>query len=335
MNLFTFHRLKYQLYEIIGRSLSNLRQARHCFSDADKLGLLIKTVRDTESALTEWRQRLPPFFDHSTWSSDDPLDLQHSRSTHWYDEARTLTLQSMTLQIIFDSIVITLHRPVLEIGFGRMKHVRCGLKKEDISVSMQAAVEAAFRISRVSLSTYEKELSSAYILMACLTAAVILCLPPVLEPMTMRAHQAKEGLLRIIYACKNLRGKVLLAEHMHQLLLSLLKKVVEREAAEAVDKCDEGPPSATAGLEQRTLSTEPNFDSRSRGVTNTISEPVYHAPVSSAAVAGSPSFNQAQTRDMEMPSTESERLIARDPNLDFFDLIAMENYLSWAWLDAA
>ena len=164
----------------------------------------------------------------------DPFDLKHNEGASWYQEARILTLQSMTLQVTFDSTIIAIHRPLIELGMGGTAQTPPELTREDVSRSMHAAVEAAIRTSKVAIEAYEKEQPVAYILLACLTASVLLCIPPIHEPMSERAHRSKEGILRIIHACKNLSAGVPLAENIYGLLSSLMKAVVDRETSAAL-----------------------------------------------------------------------------------------------------
>lgn len=184
----------------------------------------------------DWRLRRPPFFDYSSWVDDDILGIKsHTDSgAGWPDAARILTLQSITLQVILDSNILMLHRPVLELGLSLVSDTSPPFSAEAMLQSLQTTLDAALRISAVPLGMFEKEVPLAYILMASLTAAVILCLAPVASPMSVQAHQAKEGLLRIIHSCKALAGSSALAEHMSELLPQLMTKVVRHETHAAL-----------------------------------------------------------------------------------------------------
>jgi hypothetical protein len=96
------------------------------------------------------------------------------------------------------------------------------------------------------MHTMECESSLAYILMNSLTISVILCIPPIQEPMTVRAQQAKEGLHRISSECKQLSGKVPLAAQIHTLLSSLIATVVQRESASVLAQQQQGAVAAAA-----------------------------------------------------------------------------------------
>jgi hypothetical protein len=230
-NFLTFHDLKYEVYEIMSKTLSAFRQIREDIQSDDNQRLLYTTVRETNEALMKWRARVPPFFDQSTWDDNDPLDCMGGQDKPWAADARTLTLQSLTMQVMFDSLIILLHRPIIELSLQQASRSSLRLTSEDISWSIQAAVDAALRTSRISMHTMECESSLSYILMNSLTISVILCIPPIQEPMTARAQQAKEGLYRIASECKQLSGKVPLAAQIHTLLSSLISTVVQRESA--------------------------------------------------------------------------------------------------------
>ena len=234
LNIFTFHRLKYELYEIMGRASLVFRQIRNNGPTWMDNGRIRTTISGTEAALLEFKSRLPVFFDYSSWDNDDPLGVSDWTSESTSQEARILTLQSMTLQVVLDSNIIMLHRPVIELGLNDRSRALANLNQDDVDHSMSAAVAAALRISTISLQAYEKEFPLAYVLMSCLSASVILCLPPVHDPMSSLAHQCKEGLLRIIHACKKLSGQAPLAEHVAGLLSSLTTSVIQQETALAL-----------------------------------------------------------------------------------------------------
>jgi hypothetical protein len=286
-NFLTFHDLKYELYEIMGKTLSAFRQIRDDIQSPDNQQLLYRTVRETNEALMSWRARVPPFFDHSTWEDNDPLGYMKAQDQPWADNARMLTLQSLAMQVMFDSLIILLHRPVIELSLQPNASSNLRLTPEDVSWSVQAAVDAALRSSRISMHTMECESSLAYILMNSLTISVILCIPPIQEPMTVRAQQAKEGLYRISSECKQMSAKVPLAEQIHTLLSSLIATVVQRESASVLAQHQQQQQQGAAAAASRsapattanTTSSSPQSQSwnpispLSPGSTNPLSRP--------------------------------------------------------------
>ena len=71
VNLHTFHRLKYEIYDIMSHVLSAFRRIREEAIFADNYLMLVKTIHDTHAALDEWRTMMPSFFDHMTWETND------------------------------------------------------------------------------------------------------------------------------------------------------------------------------------------------------------------------------------------------------------------------
>lgn len=234
IDLLTFHIFKYQLYDIMGRSLSSFRRFRQDSRCGSNIRALVQSVKETEAALLQWRLQLPPFFDRETWTNDDPLGTHQLPQHSGRREAKILTLQSHTLQVIFDSTVIVLNRPILELATSDVAANHDVLSPETVAAATDAAVASALRTSRVPLHLFEDELPASFILMSNLTAAVILCLPPLRAPMSSKAHDAKSGILRIIRGCQKLSPNIALAEHMSRLLSSLMSTVVQQETAAAV-----------------------------------------------------------------------------------------------------
>lgn len=247
VNLLTFHILKSELYEIMGKSLSSFRRFRQDSLRGHNLQILLQSIREAEAALAQWRLQLPPFFDCETWTDDDPLGFRRLSLHEGSQEAETLTLQSHTLQIIFDSTVIMLNRPIIELAARAPAAGHDVLSPQTIASATDAAVAAALRISKVPLLLFENELAASYILMANLTAAVILCIPPLREPMSSKAHDAKAGILRIVRGCRKLSARFALAENMSRLLSSIMTTVVQQETTAAFASAhDDGLNGASA-----------------------------------------------------------------------------------------
>ena len=264
VDLLTYHNLKYELYAIMGKTLSAFRQIRANLDSLQNQRLLFSTVRETDALLNAWRERVPRFFDQSTWESNDPLGVADRPDVPWAGDARILTLQSLSLQVTFDMTIILLHRPVIELGLRNLTQLQDQQQQQrpehhqpddtstttsstspspsrlvtpdDVSWAVHAAVAAALRTSRISISPMESESSLSMILLNYLTVCVVLCIPPIYEPRSVRAHEAKEGIYRVAANIKQLRNRSPLAEQTHTLLASLVARVVQRECAAAAEE---------------------------------------------------------------------------------------------------
>lgn len=229
VDLGTYHKLKFEMYDIMARALAAFRQIRQ--SREPQHQLILTTIRDAEDSLYGWRSRIPRFFDYSVWDERDILgvDSRYEDSASCRDAARMLELQRISLQATLDNNVIMLYRPILELGHSAEPQHTSHFSAEVILHAIGTAIDAATRTSSIPLQLFEKEMPLSYILMNSLTAAVILCLGPIALPGSTQATKAKSGLVRIIDECEAMKGKSALADHMSKLLPTLLSRAVEHE----------------------------------------------------------------------------------------------------------
>jgi hypothetical protein len=240
ISMLTFHNLKFKLYDIVCQTISSFRLL-HLDEDSRRqdFGGLLQSNRHNEALLAEWRGTLPPFFEYERWQSDDPFyeveGIPTKLSRDLEKLKRILVLQAVTLQVLYDSTIILIHRPVLEYSLSS-PHGTPGLDSHSMSYSLDASVNAALRISRTPFSLFEKELSVSFVLMHFFIAGVILCIPPTKQPFSVRAQEAKLGVLRIIRASKTVKHRSQIARHAQQLLTELIKITIQREMASALDE---------------------------------------------------------------------------------------------------
>lgn len=236
----TFHTLKYRLYEIIKHTLSSFRLLRlNNPISITELRSLVQAVRQAEISLKKWRMELPPFFDSKNWPGGDPWNLFESESATVNNNTKTakttLLLQAATLQLTYESAVIFAHRPLLEHRVNLQAHENAlNAELDSVPKSVDIAVDAALRISRIPFMRFEHHLSVGFVLMHFFTAGVILCIPPTNHPFSQRAQEAKAGVARIIRASRALRSRSQVARHTEQLLTDLLKVTHKRELDNAL-----------------------------------------------------------------------------------------------------
>jgi len=135
----------------------------------------------------------------------------------------------------YDSAVLFINRPLLEYQARPEFRAVVAEHLPAIRLSMDLSLKAALRVSRVSPGYHESELSLAFVLMNFFTAGVILCLAPTSWPFSKAANEAKDGILRIIRASRNLRSRNKIAKHTEQLLTRLLKLSLRQELENALN----------------------------------------------------------------------------------------------------
>ncbi|KIX04928.1 uncharacterized protein Z518_05799 [Rhinocladiella mackenziei CBS 650.93] len=236
----TFHVLKYRLYSITKQALSNFRLLRlkDPLSPEDQ-NALIRAVSHIESLLAEWRKEVPPFLSVDCWHNVEPSGPFPPElgclSGLEEDLARLFWLQATILQLTHDSTLIYIHRPMLEHKL--VSYHQGGTVTPSqycVSQSLETAVQAALRISRLPMAQYNHRLSLSFAFMHFFTAGVILCIPPAKQPFSLVAQEAKAGISRIILASRSLGSSSQIAQHIDQLLTALLRITILREMDNAL-----------------------------------------------------------------------------------------------------
>ncbi|KAF5023796.1 hypothetical protein F66182_4152 [Fusarium sp. NRRL 66182] len=248
----TFHELKVSLYTIIRDALDHFRALRmHRPSSSEAYIHLVESIQQVQSKLEAWRLRVPAAFN----SSQVLLEGLGSDTR----AVRHIVLQADTLLLTYDSAVIFVNRPLLE-HHKEASGVPANVRRQHgpgLRTAFERTLNAALRISRHRVSTFNLEFCSSFLLMNFFTAGAILCFPPMLWPLSDASQKAKSGALRIVSESRKMRGVSRIAEHTESTLTSLLRHSLQQE----IEK----------GLNDDVL----NF-SRAQGNDDTISIPDGH-----------------------------------------------------------
>jgi hypothetical protein len=260
----TYHMLKFRMYAIIRRAISQLRLLRlsNPLSKEDAIALA-DAVRNIEAKLVGWHEAVPSWLSAELWqriSSGEPYppDLKVLASLS-SDDARELCLQSLMLQLAYDGAIILVRRSLIEhqvkpSTLNSTKHET----KETVMQSLDVAVDAAIRISRVPLSQLKGQLCLSFAFMHFFTAGVILCIYPAKHPFSTKAQEAKAATKRIILASREFQDSSQIARHIDELLTGLLRTTVLREMDNALlsQNATAAPtpaPAASRGTEETNL----------------------------------------------------------------------------------
>ncbi|KAJ5582581.1 hypothetical protein N7535_001201 [Penicillium sp. DV-2018c] len=295
-----FFAMKYDIYNIIRHILSRFRrfQLRKESLDSD-LVAIAEAAQDSEDQLKSWRSRVPVLFDFEFWNSDNRLDRFHqylqdqNLPKHTKDQAETIILQAATLQLTYDGALIQARRPLLE---QKLKSSCSRLVVDAVRQSLRVATAAALRISRIPVLRFKHHFAESFASLHQFTAGVILCITPTSQPFTAAAHEAKEGIMRIIHASTAFGPHNRIAAQTAQLLAELLKVTVEREMSGAL----RGGPEM-ADISRNPDSVEPTSASGPRRETF-ARDLLGNTNAETAAAAGYVSLNLRQMDD-NIPST--------------------------------
>jgi Fungal specific transcription factor domain len=226
----TYHRLKYRLYDILAEVISRFRLLHlRRTSSSDDWNTLFRTINEMQNRLSAWDRDVPDLLraDRSTVANmDDPA------RNHQHDPGirRTLHLQAIALQAVYDSTLIFIQRPVLECGISALRSSGNAFDlHEPLSTSLRVSVAAALRISAISIQPLKHEMFISFILMHFFTAGVILCIPPSIKPFSDVGQDCKRGVIRIIKASKSLKDRSQIAELTEKLLSDLFRVTLQRE----------------------------------------------------------------------------------------------------------
>lgn len=237
-----FHVLKYRVYSITKHALSTLRLLRlnNPLSEEDANSLL-DTIRQTEHQLADWHSQRPDYltmeyYNHGLRDTDGSQPLQSQTSPPTNQSDRILMLQAITLQATYDSSVIFLRRPLIEHRLNLNGATGTATSASEYrEKSLDIAIEAALRISRLPLGELEHHLVLSFVFMHFFTAGVILCIVPPTEPFSARSQECKAGVMRIIRTGRAHGNSSKMAKHLDELLTPLLSATIQRELNNALD----------------------------------------------------------------------------------------------------
>lgn len=276
-----FHVLKTDVYAIAREILIRFRRLDLTSGiEEENLEAIIRITEESNALLTDWWKAVPKIFDFDYWKADGRWETVEGQLQTLPPQARqqveTIYLQAAVLQLTYDGMVIQANRPLLERRINRLTSSRAIM--DAMHRALDRATAAALRISRVPVHTLKNHFAIAVVSMTKFTAGVILCIPPTVKPLTATAHEAKDGVVRIIRASRSLKSHDRIARQTEQLLTELLKVTTQREITHALaDNIETNCPSDTRltgyGVDG------PSNDSLNAGRPRTI-----HGPAAQAAV---------------------------------------------------
>ncbi|KAJ9236928.1 transcriptional regulator family: Fungal Specific TF [Paecilomyces variotii] len=246
VNGLSFFVFRYRLYEIIRSYLYQFRglNLQNPVS-VDAMFRLVETIENARTSLEALKAEVPPALLRRAWTDDDPMinnrsSSSSSSSSQHQRPIDNLSLQGHMLQLTYDSVVMFIHRPLLEYHVA--PELRSGIASlmPKIRATINRAFEAALRISKVPATPFESQFCISFLLMHFFSAGVILCLPPTLWPFSAKATESKAGTLRIIRAARKLRLKSQIAKHTEELLTKLVRLCLQQELENALK--DDGSP---------------------------------------------------------------------------------------------
>ncbi|KAJ6020492.1 hypothetical protein N7540_005996 [Penicillium herquei] len=226
----SFHIFKHSLYEVVRSALNKFRLLfSHQTISPEQLDSLVSIVQEAGLALEEWRLSLPDFLNWDQWNEDGPVALLPEEWTLSFPDRKVrkqLILQALSLQLTYDNAIVFIYRPILEY--------RSYIESQQISpqivrLSLNVALKAAMRISRVSIHWFENEFAISFLLMNFFTAGIILCIVPTVFPFSDVSHEARTAVLRIVHTSRVLQDSNRIARHTEQLLSTLLRLSLQQE----------------------------------------------------------------------------------------------------------
>lgn len=233
ISILTFHTLKYRLYSVIwetSQAFDSLHLG-HSIS-VQNFKALTRAVRTADSSLQRYRDTLPAVFDFAQWGAQEPWEVLNYHDTmctmEELDVRKKLALQGIILQVLHDSAIIFVHRPLLECRVSS-PHPSFASKPGEVPDSLRVSMEAALRISRTQIGQFNHHLALSFLLLQMFAAGVILCVPPLCLPYSKMANESKAGVLRIISASRALKSTNNVARHTDHLLTNLYQKIMQRE----------------------------------------------------------------------------------------------------------
>lgn len=243
ISMLTYHRFKHRLYDMIAEVIARFRLLHlRRTSSSDDWATLFQTINEMQHRLSDWHREVPQLLRADRLPLED---LNDSARNHRdiSDTQRTFYLQAIALQVLYDSTLIFIHRPVLECGTSALQSSgnASGLH-EPLSTSLRVSVTAALRISSISIEPLKNEMFISYILMHFFTAGVILCIPPSIKPFSDVGQDCKRGVIRIINCSKSLKDRSQIAELTEKLLSDLFRVTLQREIDAALSETSQNGP---------------------------------------------------------------------------------------------
>ncbi|KAJ5729347.1 uncharacterized protein N7483_003855 [Penicillium malachiteum] len=149
------------------------------------------------------------------------------------ENGKVLILQAAALQIIYDGTLMLVHQPLLESRISTT--LWSSFMVTSVQRSLHVAVIAAYRMFQFSVHLFQNQFSISFIYFHFFTARVILCLVHPIQPMSLSAQEAKNGVLRIIQTCRAMQDKDRTAKQTEELLVELFKVITNREMNSALE----------------------------------------------------------------------------------------------------
>ncbi|KAK5053685.1 hypothetical protein LTR84_001646 [Exophiala bonariae] len=248
ISIVTFHELKFKLYSVVWE-ISQMFDSLHLGQSISvkDLRALIFAVKNADENLQKYRDNLPEVFKpyhYGPQTQIEPFRVNWPSATVKGPDARTMiALQSTVLQVLHDSAIIFVHRPLLEcrIASPGPNHV---LLPDDVPDSLRICVEAALRISQTDIRNFNHHLALSFLLLQQFAAGVILCVPALCLPYSEISNDAKAGVLRIISASRTFKSINTVARHADYLLTNLYERTMRREmdiALKSKEQPERGP----------------------------------------------------------------------------------------------
>ncbi|PWY88091.1 hypothetical protein BO94DRAFT_535097 [Aspergillus sclerotioniger CBS 115572] len=242
-----FHVKKAEIYALAGQILHRFRRLNLTSGTKEQdLEAIVQTTNESDTLLNDWRARVPKLYDLEYWNLDGRWDrIENQLPTlppSTKEQVETIYLQAAILQMTYDGMVIQAHRPLLEQKINRFTSSRIVI--DAVHRSLSLATAAALRVSRIPIHIFRNHFAVAFASMQQFTAGVILCIPPTVQPLTTAAHEAKDGVVRIIRASRSLNWHDRIARQTEQLLTELLKVTIQRELTHALADNAETPVDA-------------------------------------------------------------------------------------------
>ena len=235
----SYHSCKYVLYDIKAQIISKIYtlRARASFqATSGGIQKLVNLVHAFDKKLKYWHDSIPSFFKRIDWTSgdEDPADVfKDLHETLPESQQRIkehLIMQTVALQLLYDYILILLHRPLLEYRMSSQKSGRRpSTSRDPFPNSFEACVNAALRISHAPADKFKYHCPMALITMHMFTAGVILCMPATMDPFSTLAHETKGAVVKMIRMFKKLSSQSPVVAQSCTLLEELMKVVLKRE----------------------------------------------------------------------------------------------------------
>jgi hypothetical protein len=251
----TYQRELNRLYLMASRALEAIFGSRTSGSSKELVGdAYLGLVKETTENIQRWRSQLP---DHLI------LELERDFPPHSGLSARAHTLQSLSLQLTYDNILIVLHRPLLARHVGHLStNHRQPPEQSDMdfpichstaaasgqpnlpfeavspSVPIDSPVHwwnAALRTSRVTELPMLAQLATdghlvAFLAINLFNAAIVLAIMALSDPLSDAAQVAKRTITRILRLQGLLGRRSALSKQSNTVLKDVVTLLLRRES---------------------------------------------------------------------------------------------------------